>query len=240
MFRQLVNVVSRSTSAAKLPSDGLRLNASKPESMLLKQCILLLVTWFDLEPFQRTRLRPMPIQQLPPLMGVCVLFQQNLCVTSDPLRKRFRQIRVSYVLREAIVLRSIDVYPLVLDLVRPVLCFFFFVPPCPIRPPRREFGSVLSETRRLRRCCLFSDYHHRHRHHLAALWPHAHRGPADPNRQTKMPVGGWLRLFRSSVSPDQRYLASISPRRPCAWPGVCVSGVPSLWPLCVLFGCAPP
>ena len=124
MFRQLVNVVSRSTSAAKLPSDGLRLNASKPESMLLRQCILLLVTWFDLEPFQRTRLRPMPIQQVPPLMGVCVLFQQNLCVTSDPLRKRFRQIRVSYVLREAIVLRSIDVYPLVLDLVRPHIPLF--------------------------------------------------------------------------------------------------------------------
>ena len=34
MFRQLVNAVSRQANAAKLPSDGLRLNASKPESML--------------------------------------------------------------------------------------------------------------------------------------------------------------------------------------------------------------
>ena len=34
LFRQLVNVVSREASAAKLPSVGLRLNASKSESML--------------------------------------------------------------------------------------------------------------------------------------------------------------------------------------------------------------
>ena len=35
LFRQLVNAVSRKTSAARLPSDGLRLNASKSESMLI-------------------------------------------------------------------------------------------------------------------------------------------------------------------------------------------------------------
>ena len=34
MFRQLVNAVSRKASAAKLPSVGSWLNASKPESML--------------------------------------------------------------------------------------------------------------------------------------------------------------------------------------------------------------
>ena len=34
MFRQLVNAVSRQASAAKLPSAGLRLNASKSESKL--------------------------------------------------------------------------------------------------------------------------------------------------------------------------------------------------------------
>ena len=38
MFRQLVNAVSRKASAATLPSDGLRLNASKSESMLVMQC----------------------------------------------------------------------------------------------------------------------------------------------------------------------------------------------------------
>lgn len=41
MFRQLVNVVSRKASAAKLPSVGLRLNASKPESMLENLVMLL-------------------------------------------------------------------------------------------------------------------------------------------------------------------------------------------------------
>ncbi len=37
MFRQLVNAVSRKASAAKLPSAGSWLNASKPESVLIKQ-----------------------------------------------------------------------------------------------------------------------------------------------------------------------------------------------------------
>ena len=40
MFRQLVNAVSRKASAATLPSDGLRLNASKSESMLVMRCYL--------------------------------------------------------------------------------------------------------------------------------------------------------------------------------------------------------
>ena len=55
---------------------------------------------------------------MPSLMRVCVLFQQNLRDT-DLMKRRFKHNRVSYVLREAIVLRSIDVYPLVFDLVLP-------------------------------------------------------------------------------------------------------------------------
>ena len=36
MFRHLVNAVNRNVSMAKLPSDGLRLNASKSESFLVR------------------------------------------------------------------------------------------------------------------------------------------------------------------------------------------------------------
>ena len=44
MFRQLVNAVSRKAIAAKLPSVGLRLNASKSESRLVMQCYVLLTS----------------------------------------------------------------------------------------------------------------------------------------------------------------------------------------------------
>ena len=44
MFRQLVNAVGRKASAAKLPSDGLRLNASKSESRLVMQCYVQLMS----------------------------------------------------------------------------------------------------------------------------------------------------------------------------------------------------
>ena len=40
MFRQLVNAVSGNAIVAKLPSVGLRLNASKSESKLVMQCYL--------------------------------------------------------------------------------------------------------------------------------------------------------------------------------------------------------
>ena len=43
MFRQLVNAVSGKTIVAKLPSVGLRLNASKSESWLVMQCCVQLM-----------------------------------------------------------------------------------------------------------------------------------------------------------------------------------------------------
>ena len=47
MFRQLVNAVSGKAIVAKLPSVGLRLNASKSESRLVMQCYMRLMLSVD-------------------------------------------------------------------------------------------------------------------------------------------------------------------------------------------------